>query len=128
DAMGDQLDAIIIASPNACHREALVPALKHRLVVLLEKPVATTPEDCAAMWQAHQDHPDVPLMIGFVLRFSPFYRTIKRLIDDGAIGKVLSVTATEEMNASLSSVFVRDWRRTRSIAGPLMLEKCSHDM
>ena len=128
DAMGGELDAIIIASPNAYHRETLVPALGHDLVTLLEKPVATTPEDCAAMWRAHQEHLDVPLMIGFVLRFSPFYRTVKRLIDEGALGQVLSVTATEEMNASLSSVFVRDWRRTRSICGPLMLEKCSHDM
>lgn len=127
-ALGDSLDAIIIASPNAYHRETLLPALELGLATLLEKPVATTPEDCAAMWSAHQQHPDVPLMIGFVLRFSPFFKKIKQLIDDGTVGKVLAVTATEEMNASLSSVFMRDWRRDRSVAGPLMLEKCSHDM
>lgn len=128
DALGDSLDAIIIASPNAYHRETLVPALELELTTLLEKPVATTAEDCAAMWSAHRRHPDVPLMIGFVLRFSPFFRRIKKLIDDGTVGKVLAVTATEEMNASLSSVFMRDWRRNGLIAGPLMLEKCSHDM
>jgi predicted dehydrogenase len=128
EALGDSLDAVIIASPNAYHRESLVPALELGLATLLEKPVATTPEDCAAMWSAHRRHPDVPLMVGFVLRFSPFYRRIKQLIDDGTAGQILAVTATEEMNASLSSVFMRDWRRDRSVAGPLMLEKCSHDM
>lgn len=128
DALGDQLDGVIIASPNTFHREALVPSLKLGLTVLLEKPVATTAEDCAAMWRAHHEHPDAPLMIGFVLRFSPFYRRIKQLIDGGTVGQTLAITATEEMNASLSSVFVRDWRRNRDLAGPLMLEKCAHDM
>ena len=42
DMMGDELDAIIIASPNAYHRETLLPAFEKKMVVLLEKPVATT--------------------------------------------------------------------------------------
>lgn len=128
DAMGDELDAVIIASPNAYHRESLIPALERKLAILLEKPIATTVDDCAAMWRGYEEHPDSPLMVGFVLRFSPFYRRIKKMIDEGVVGQILSVNATEEMDASLTSVFARDWRRNRSMAGPLMLEKCSHDM
>ena len=68
DMCGHELDAVIISSPNAFHVESALPALEKGLSILLEKPVATSVEDCAKLWQAYvkADYPAV--LIGFVLR------------------------------------------------------------
>jgi len=125
---GDEFDAVIIGSPNACHLEAAIPALQRRQVILLEKPVATTVEDCRAIWQAHQDAGMPPLAVGFVLRYTSFYRRIREVIDAGTIGQILSIEATELMGPALTALYMRGWRRHHDLAGPFILEKCSHDL
>ena len=127
-AMGKELDAVIIASPNALHAEALLPALENRLTILLEKPVATTVEDCDSIWQAYLRANSPPLAVGFVLRYTAFYKKVKELLDAGQIGTVLSVQADEMMDPVLTSMYMRGWRRRAELSGPLLLEKCSHDL
>ncbi len=126
--MGDALDAVIIGSPNALHLESLLPALKRKLIVLLEKPVATSVEDCVSMWKAYQEAGRTPLAVGFVLRYTTFYRKVRELLDCGAIGQILSIEATEMLGAPLTANYTRGWRRKENLAGPFILEKCSHDM
>jgi len=126
--LGDTLDAVIIASPNQLHLESVVPALGHKLITLLEKPVAITVPDCRTMWQAYAAAGMPPLTIGFGLRYTPFYRKVKELIDNGTVGQVLTIEATEMMGVPLTSVFTRGWRRDVSLSGPVILEKCCHDM
>ena len=127
-AMPGELDAVIIASPNALHLEALLPALERNLIVMLEKPVATTVEDCRSMWDAYVKAGYPPLAVGFVLRYTAFYRKAKEIIDSGAIGQVMSIEAAELLGPPLTSVFTRGWRRKNGVAGSFLLEKCSHDM
>lgn len=127
-AMGQELDAVIIGSPNALHLESLLPALKQKLIVMLEKPVATSVEDCASMWKAYQDAGQTPLAVGFVLRYTVFYRKVKGLLDSGKIGQMLSIEATEMLGAPLTANYTRGWRRKEDLSGPFILEKCSHDM
>ena len=126
--MKGNIDAVIIASPNSLHLESLLPAMDQGLIILLEKPVATTVEDCAAMWKAYVRRGCPPLAVGFVLRYTTFYQKVKELIDSGAVGQVLSIEATEMMGTPLSAMYYRGWRRKNDISGPLILEKCSHDM
>ena len=128
DAMGGQLDAVIIASPNATHLDSLRPALTEDLTILLEKPVATTVHDCAQMWQAYTGAGKPPLAVGFVLRYTTFYGKVKQIIDSGAIGDILSIEAAEMMAPPLTANYMRGWRRKLGMSGPLLLEKCSHDM
>ncbi len=128
EAMGDELDAVIVATPNDLHREAVVPAIERKLIVLLEKPVANTIDDCAAIWKAWQKAGEPPLLIGFVMRYIPFYRKIRDLIDNGVLGQVLAIDANEQMGPTLASLFMRGWRRQTKFCGSLISEKCSHDM
>jgi len=128
NAHGPELDAVIIASPNAFHIDAMIPALRHRLKILLEKPVATRIKDCAAIWQAYLEAGQPPVIVGFVLRYTAFYQKIRELLDKGAIGQMLSMEAAELMGIPLSALYMRGWRRQHDLAGPLVLEKCSHDL
>ncbi len=122
------IDAVIIGSPNALHRESIMPALRQRMTILLEKPVATTIEDCRDIWSAYQQAECPPVAIGFVLRYTPFYQKVKHLIDEEAVGQVLSIDVTESLGAPLTSLMIRGWRRFKNMAGPFLLEKCAHDI
>ena len=127
-AMGAGLDAAIVASPNHFHRESAVPAMARGLTLLLEKPVATTVADLATIWKAYRSSGEPPVAIGFVLRYTPFYRKVKELIDGGAVGQVLAIEASELLGNTISALFMREWRRFEAQAGPFILEKCCHDL
>ena len=127
-AMGHELDAVIIASPNTLHLESLLPSLEKGLIIVLEKPIATTIEDCVTMWQAYVKAGSPPLAVGFVLRYTSFYGAVKQMLDSGEIGQVLSIEATELLGPPLTSLFMRTWRRWEELTGSFILEKCCHDM
>jgi predicted dehydrogenase len=68
-------------------------------------------------------------LIGFVLRSTPFYSTIHRLLRDDAIGRICSIQADELPGWSVSSIMNRSpWRRFTARSGGSMLEKSCHDM
>ncbi|MDO9542485.1 MAG: Gfo/Idh/MocA family oxidoreductase [Kiritimatiellia bacterium] len=128
EQIGDKLDAVIIASPNSKHLESVVPAINNNYSILLEKPVATTAEGCKIMWETYKKGGRPPLLVGFVLRYTGFYRKAKELIESGEIGDILSIEANEMMGVPLTALFMRSWRRNSAIAGSIILEKCCHDM
>ena len=123
----DDVDLVLVCSPDHAHREPAVAAFEHGKHVFCEKPMATTAADCQAIWdaaRAAQRH----LIVGFVLRHAPFYRQIKRRIDSGALGRLVSIEANENLGAAQGAFFHRDWRRFRKFTGSYLLEKCCHDL
>lgn len=85
-------DAVIIATPEAYHLEPVKAAAAHGAQVFLEKPMATTLRDAAAINKACNEA-RVKLMIGYILRFEISYAMIQSAIAEGSIGKFLSVYA-----------------------------------
>lgn len=127
-ALKGKLDGVIIGSPNAEHLESAVPAFRQKLTILLEKPVATTVADCRTMWREYNKAGRPPLAVGFVLRYTPFYRAVLKLLAEGAVGRVLTIEASELMGRDLTAMYLRGWRRFTAVSGPLLIEKCSHDL
>ena len=82
-----RVDAVFIASPNHLHAPQTIKAAAAGKHVLAEKPMANTVSDAAAMVSACRDH-GVKLGIGFELRFHPAHLWARRVIDDGAIGRI----------------------------------------
>ena len=123
----DDVDLVVVASPDHAHREPAVAAFEHGKHVFCEKPMATTVADCRAIWEAasaaHRH-----LFVGFVLRHAPFYRGIKARIDRGDLGRLVSIEANENLSATQGAFFHRDWRRFRKFTGSYLLEKCCHDL
>ena len=85
----ENLDAVVVATPETLHRGATVMAAERRCAVLVEKPIAATLEDADAMIAAC-DAAGVPLMVGYILRFEPAYARIQQAVADGMIGRFLS--------------------------------------
>ena len=82
------IDAIIVASPNGAHREAVLEAAKNKKHVFCEKPIALSYKDCSEMIDATKKN-GVIFMAGHVMNFMNGVRKIKQLINDGVIGEVL---------------------------------------
>ncbi len=121
-------DIMIIATPDDCHADEAVAALEKGYHLLLEKPIATTEEDCRRVLDA-QKKSGKTVVVCHVLRYAPFYRTVKELIDNGVIGEMVTLNAIERVCYwHQAHSYVRgNWRRLDE-SSPMILAKCCHDM
>lgn len=124
----DELDWIFIGSFNAAHHQHAVPAIEAGKHVFCEKPLATTKQDCLDILAAHRRHAKRQFGVGFVLRYSAFYRKIKQLIDDGRLGELISMEMNETLQPQHGAAMHGNWRRRVEWSGPMLLEKCCHDI
>ncbi len=83
---------VFIATPECDHLEPVVAAAAHGAQIFLEKPMATTLEDAAAIDEACKEA-QVKLMIGYILRFEVSYALIQSAVAEGSIGRFLSAYA-----------------------------------
>ena len=121
------LDGLLIAPPNHLHEEPAVMAFEYGIHTLLEKPLAHTPESCNRIAKAYNNSTSRVTM-GFVLRYTPFYRTVMNMVYKEKVGQVKTLYADEIAGPVLSSVFFRTWRGKKAYTGDLLLEKCCHDL
>lgn len=122
------IDGVVITTPNNAHTEPALECMKRGYVLALEKPIAESPENCRLLLAAKRRY-HARVVVGFVLRASPFYLTAHGWISAGRIGKVVTIQADELPPPLTTSVMMRgDWRRLRKTSGGSMLEKCCHDL
>ncbi len=84
----EDLQAVVIASPETLHRQAVEDAARAGRHILLEKPIATTLEDADAIIAAAERH-KVKLMLAHILRYDVRYAQIKAAVEQGVIGRPL---------------------------------------
>ena len=86
----------LVYSPNAFHKQHILEAFSAGKHVFSEKPLASTLEDCKAIYDAHAAK-NLLFATGFVLRYSPLYQKVKSLLESGKFGKLLSIEANENI-------------------------------
>ncbi len=121
------VDWVLIGSWNSFHADQVVAAFAAGKHVFCEKPLAISPADCLRM-QAAWRASGRTFFFGLVLRYAPIYRKIKQLLDDGAIGRILSLEFNETLAFNHGGYIHGNWRRSRANAGTHLLEKCCHDI
>lgn len=84
-------DKVVVCSENVRHRALVERAAAHGVDVLCEKPLATTPEDGAAMVEACRAA-GVRLAVAHPVRFSPAYLAVRAAVRAGTTGDVLTVS------------------------------------
>jgi len=82
-------DAVSVCTPNYLHAEMSIEAAKAGAHVLVEKPMAVTDEEAAAMIEAAKEN-NVKLMVGHNQRFMPPHEKAKEILKTGVLGKVLT--------------------------------------
>ena len=102
------VDAVVIASPPQFHQEQVVAALAAGKSVLVEKPMCVTPEQLEAIEAARASHPDPFLMVAENYYYKPSLALALRLIEQGQVGRVRSVTA-RKLFAQPDEGWRREW-------------------
>ncbi|MDI6644278.1 MAG: Gfo/Idh/MocA family oxidoreductase [Methanobacteriaceae archaeon] len=87
-----EIDAVSVCVPTTHHHQVVMDAIEHDKHVLVEKPIAFTLKEAREMVKAAKKN-DLKLATGHVERFNPVVQEAKALIQDGAIGNVVSTSA-----------------------------------
>lgn len=123
------LDLLMIGSPNHLHLGHIRTALKFGVKTFTEKPVVIDEQQTFELLDLLAKHGGADrLMIGLVLRYAPLYQDLIQARDDGKLGNITSVEASEHIMPFHGAFFMRDWRRHSKYSGGFMLEKCCHDL
>ncbi|HDK27654.1 MAG TPA: Gfo/Idh/MocA family oxidoreductase [Candidatus Atribacteria bacterium] len=114
----DELDAVIIATPNNVHRNQAVAAAKAGLHIVVEKPLAVTNFEAWDIVNACKKY-KVKLMVGCDRRFWTQNKWAKELLEQGVIGKVLMARSSlhEHWHLYQNNVAETDFRLRAEVAG-----------
>ena len=121
-------DAAIIATMDRDHYSEAIPAMEKGYHLLLEKPISPDPAETVSIEETAV-RTGRNVSVCHVLRYSPFFRALKKTITDGKIGRVITIQHNENIgNFHIAHSFVRgNWRRS-DLASPLIMQKSCHDM
>ena len=121
-------DLAIIATMDNAHYEPAMKAIELGYDILLEKPVAPTAQECVDIALAAEKK-GVKVLVCHVLRYTPFYKKVKKLVMDGVIGDVMSIIQVEGVgNVHQSHSYVRGNWHSEAETTPMLLAKCCHDL
>ncbi|HIC20165.1 TPA: Gfo/Idh/MocA family oxidoreductase, partial [Candidatus Poribacteria bacterium] len=104
----ETVDIIMVCSPDHSHAEHAIAALKAGKHVLCEKPLTTDLQSCRDIVQA-VDETGLTFMVSQFMRFESVYRSIKKIYDQGEIGRAFFVEGSyiHDMRAYYTP---RTWR------------------
>ena len=123
-----RVDAVLVCTQDRQHYEPALAALNAGYHVLLEKPMSPDAQECVKLGQRAQEV-DRIFSICHVLRYTTFFSALKRLLEDGAIGRLVSIVHNENIAFwHYAHSYVRgNWRNTYE-SSPIILAKSCHDM
>jgi len=87
------LDAVIIAAPTTTHLPIALAAIERGIAVLIEKPLAATPDEAALIVTAARAPGAPPVQVGHIERFNPAVLELGRLLEAGWLSTVYAVTS-----------------------------------
>ena len=121
-------DCAFVCTLDDDHTAPAVKAMELGYHLLLEKPMSNTEEECRTIVETAR-RTGRKLAVCHVLRYTPFFLTLKSLIDKGEIGEVTTINQNENVGYwHQAHSFVRgNWRTVRETS-PMLLQKSCHDM
>ena len=122
----DDVDAVIVASPNFTHCEVTCQAAAAGKHVFVEKPMALNTADCTSMIDAC-DAAGVKLMVGQVLRYLPTFQAIRDLIATGDYGEPFAIRTTR-IGGGWGGKYSASWRMRKDQCGGPLFEVSQHEL
>jgi len=121
-------DAVIIATQDAMHEEPAVQFAQKKYDILLEKPMAPTEQACRNIVKAVKENGNL-FGVCHVLRYTQSTRALKKMIAEGKIGDVVSLTRVEPVGYwHQAHSFVRGNWRNEAESSFMLLAKSCHDL
>lgn len=118
----EDLDAVVVATPDYTHREIAIAALEAGKPVLLQKPMARNSDECRQIISAARDT-GVPLYVSFMHRYFEEVVATRALLAKGALGPIYSV---RQRNATPGASWAAWFYRQENVGGGAMLQLGVH--
>ncbi len=118
----------VIATHDETHYEIAIEALRKGYDLLLEKPIATTVEDCEEICALAQEL-GRRVFVCHVLRYAPFFMTIKKELESDKYGRISTINLTENVAYwHQAHSYVRGTWRKAADSTPMIVAKYCHDL
>ena len=121
-------DVLIIATQDKDHVRHATKAFCLGYDILLEKPITDNRQELQKLL-ALQKETGCKALVCHVLRYAPAFMKVAELLENGTIGRLISINAIEQVGYfHQAQAYVRGhWRKSKN-ATPMILAKCSHDL
>lgn len=120
--LGEELDGIVISSPNFTHLECLLKLTGRTIPLILEKPLDSDLKKVRQIVNFAENY-QAPIMVHHVMRYSPIVLKAKEIIGSGQIGEIAGFQLCQFMHGHM----FHNFRRTFKTGGGQLLEKATHD-
>lgn len=121
-------DAVVITTQDAMHLEPALALAAKGYHILLEKPMAPTAAACRQIVEAVKAN-GVILGVGHVMLYTPYTQALKKVLDSGAIGELISIQHLEPVGYwHQAHSFVRGNWRNEAQSSFMLLAKSCHDL
>lgn len=105
-AKDPEIDAVGVVTHVPDHKDPVIAAAEAGKHIIVEKPIAGSLEDADEMISATKRN-GVHFMVGHILRFETRYAQAKQLIEEGRIGKILSIYARRNIPGAFARPHLR---------------------
>ena len=124
-----QCDFVINATMDEMHYDTTKKLIAAGYDMLLEKPIVPNREELLEL-QSLAREKGVKINVCHVLRYTPYYKRIKELINAGEIGNIMTMELNEHVwIAHFIDSFVRGkWKSEKNCGSGFLLQKSCHDM
>ncbi|MBQ7879839.1 MAG: Gfo/Idh/MocA family oxidoreductase [Clostridia bacterium] len=122
-------DFVINATMDEQHYETAKAIMEAGYDMLLEKPITANKAELLDLQRIAKER-NLKVNVCHVLRYTPYYKRIKTLINEGKIGKILTIEMNEHVGiAHFLDSFVRGkWNSEARCGSSFLLQKSCHDM
>jgi len=129
DKNGKVADGVLNCTMDEMHYKTAMPFLQRGYNMLIEKPVVNNLRDLLEIKRVAEKNGCL-LMVCHVLRYTPFYRAIKRVVLSGEIGEIMLMETSENVGVAHSSnSYIRGkWNSREKCGSSMLLAKCCHDL
>lgn len=125
---GKMADCAMVCTQDRMHYEPVLMAMEQGYHVLCEKPMSPDKKEIIRMGEMAGKYGRI-LSVCHVLRYSSFFTRLKSLLEEGKIGRLISIQHIEEVGYwHHAHSFVRGNWRNGEESSPMILQKCCHDM
>ena len=121
-------DVVINGTMDQIHYVTTIKLLNKGYNILLEKPITSNPDELFEIERLAKEK-GAMVVVCHLMRYTPFFRKVKEIIDSGEIGKIMNIEMYEHVwHGHFVNAYVRGkWRNEEECGSGFLLAKCCHD-
>lgn len=123
--ISEKIDVVCICTPSGLHAPIALKAIEAQKNVIIDKTIAMTVEEADRIIAACKDK-KVKLAVVHQKRFRPAVQEVKRILDEGLLGKISHANFIINWNRNKEYYSQASWRGTKENDGGVLMNQAIH--